>query len=255
MSKKTQSHLRLTPLSKTDVNGIQGRFQAGLDLHQSGKIHQAREIYKAILSVMPNHFGSLHYLGVICYQLGAFDIAYKFISQAIQINSDVASAHANLGLVLQKLNRPNDALISYEKALALNPDSAEVYNNRSGALKELKRPTDALRSCEQALRLNPGYGDAHISRGNALIELKRFTEAISAYAKALEILPNREFLLGTLLHNKMRVCDWTDFSTSLSRLEVNISKGIRVSNPFPVLALTDNPELQHQDVKYLCLQL
>ncbi len=195
---------------------------------------------------MPNHFGSLHYLGVICYQLGAFDIAYKFISQAIQINSDVASAHANLGLVLQKLNRPNDALISYEKALALNPDSAEVYNNRSGALKELKRPTDALRSCEQALRLNPGYGDAHISRGNALIELKRFTEAISAYAKALEILPNREFLLGTLLHNKMRVCDWTDFSTSLSRLEVNISKGIRVSNPFPVLALTDNPELQHQ---------
>lgn len=195
---------------------------------------------------MPNHFGSLHYLGVICYQLGDYDIAFNLISQAIRINPNVASAHANLGLVLQKLNRPNDALTSYEKALAINPDSAEVYNNRSSALKELKRPTDALRSCDQALRLNPRYGEAHISRGNALVDLKRFTEAIAAYSKALEILPNREFLLGTLLHNKMRICDWTDFSDGLSRLQENISRGIRASNPFPVLALTDNPERQHQ---------
>ncbi len=246
MPKYIKSHPHTASQSKSGANDIQARFQAGLDLHQSGKVHQAREIYRAILGILPNHFGSLHYLGVICYQLGDNDTAFNLISQAIRINPNVASAHANLGLVLQKLNRSNDALTSYEKALALNPDSAEVYNNRSSALNELKRPTDALRSCDQALRLNPRYGDAHINRGNALVGLKRFTEAVSAYTKALEILPNREFLLGTLLHNKMRICDWTDLSSSLSRLEENISRGIRASNPFPVLGLTDNPEIQRQ---------
>ena len=65
------------------------------------------------------------------------------------------------------LDRPDEALASYDKALALKPDYAEALNNRGNA-SDLKRPEEALASYDKALALKPDYAEALNNRGNAL---------------------------------------------------------------------------------------
>ena len=70
------------------------------------------------------------------------------------------------------LQRPAEALASYDKAIALKPDVAAAHNNRGNALKELKRPAEALASYDKAIALKPDVATAHNNRGNALRELQ-----------------------------------------------------------------------------------
>lgn len=117
------------------------------------------------------------------------------------------------------------------------------------ALQALKRLDEALASYDKALALKPNYADAYINRGNALKDLNRLDEALASYDKALALKPNHDFLLGTLLHTKMMVCDWSGLSERLRSYEENLRDFKKITTPFPVLALLDTPELHRQAAK------
>ena len=51
-------------------------------------------------------------------------------------------------------------------AIALKPDFAEAYNNRGNALWDLQRPVEALASYDKAIALKPDYAEAYDNRGN-----------------------------------------------------------------------------------------
>ena len=130
-------------------------FSQALALHQAGRLAEAEKIYGQILKVQPNHFDSLHLVGVIYAQRGNHVESVRQIDLALKINPKAAYAHNNRGLALQKLKRLDDALASYDKAIALKPDSAEAFTNRGLALQELKRLDDALASYDKAIALKP----------------------------------------------------------------------------------------------------
>ena len=56
--------------------------------------------------------------------------------------------------MLNALQRPEDALASFDKALELDPDNAEPHHNRGTALAALKRFEDALESYDKAIALD-----------------------------------------------------------------------------------------------------
>lgn len=111
-------------------------LQQGIGLHQQGQLSQAKEVYERILALQPEHFDSLHMLGVIAYQTGNLALAADLIGKAIQINPNIATAYSNWGNALKELKRLEDALASYDKAIALQPDYAEAFNNRGNALDD-----------------------------------------------------------------------------------------------------------------------
>jgi tetratricopeptide (TPR) repeat protein len=163
-------------------------FSQALALHQAGRLAEAEKIYGQILKVQPNHFESLHLVGVIYAQRGNHVESVRQIDLALQINPKAADAHTNRGNALQELKRLDDALASYDKAIALKPDYAEAFNNRGLALQKLKR-LDALASYDKALALKPDYAEAFYNRGDILRELKRLEEALASYDKALALKP------------------------------------------------------------------
>ena len=155
--------------------------------------------------MQPNHFDSLHLLGVIFHQRGNHAEAVRQIDAALKINPKAAFAHNNRGLVLQELKRFDEALASYDKALALEPDYPEAFNNRGVALAELQRLDEALASYDKALALKPDNAAAFNNRGAALKELKRFDEALASCERAIALKPeyaealnNRGIALGGL---------------------------------------------------------
>jgi predicted O-linked N-acetylglucosamine transferase (SPINDLY family) len=102
---------------------------------------------------------------------------------------------------------------------------------------------DALASYDKALTLNPNDADACLNRGNALKNLKRLGDALASYDRALALKPDIEFLFGTRLHTKMKLCNWEGFAESVDQLIVDVSQGKLVTEPFVLLGLVDNPDL------------
>src|SRR5947209_13554765 len=125
---------------------IKSAFGQALAFHQADRLAEAEQLYRIILQAQPEHFDSLHLLGVIHSQRGEHTEAVRQIDVALKINPNAAAAYSNRGNALKDLKRFDEALASFDQAIALKPDYAEAFNNRGIALKELKRFDEALAS-------------------------------------------------------------------------------------------------------------
>ncbi len=221
---------------------IQHLFNQATQLHQSGRIREAIDLYVQLLPQQRNNPQLLYMLGCAKLQIGQhrqaieelqrslildprnfsaqnnIAIAFKNLKRldealvsydkAIALKPDFAEAHYNRGNVLKDLKRLDEALASYEKAISLNPDHADAYNNRGNTLKELQRPDEALASYNKAILLKPDYADAHSNRGNTLKDLGHLSEADTSYRQAIALKPDfaeAYYNLGNVLKDLRRL--------------------------------------------------
>jgi tetratricopeptide (TPR) repeat protein len=93
-------------------------------------------------------------------QLQDYDLALEDIARAIALDSNFAPAWRNKGLVLETMNRNQEAIAAYDQALKLTPDDYNTWTNRGFALYKLKQYAAAKASFEEALVINPKYQPA-----------------------------------------------------------------------------------------------
>ena len=74
----------------------------------------------------------------------------------------------NHGLVLNALNRHEEALASFDEALKHKGRFAEALNNRGSVLIALGRSDEALDNFKRAIAIKPDYAEAFYNQGNAL---------------------------------------------------------------------------------------
>jgi len=176
--------------SKSNNLSPSPELHQAIALHKSGKLNEAKTLYKKLLNKFPQNVTALTNLGAIEFQQGKFNKAIKIIEQSLKIKPDQPFAHNNLGNALKELKRFDDALTSYNHAIELKPDYADAYFNRATILKELYRLDDALTSFDRAIELRPDYADAYNNRGITLIELKRLDDALVNFDRAIELKPS-----------------------------------------------------------------
>ena len=115
--------------------------------------------------------------------------------------------HENLGLLLVKQERFEEAARPFETAIRLKPDRAHAYSNLAGCLDRLGRPEEAQRLCEEAIRIDPGHVESHYNLGLILERRGRIEEAIAEYLASLKGNPHYVFAranLGMLLAGQGR---------------------------------------------------
>ncbi len=216
----------------------------GLALQELKQFDVAVASYDKAIALKPDLADAYYNRGNALEELMQFDAAVASYDKAIALNSDYAEAYSNRGLVLQELKQFDAALASCDKAIALNPYYAEAYSNRGNVLQELKQFDAAVASCDKAIALNPYYAEAYSNRGNVLQELKQFDAAVASYDKAIALKPDYEFLLGTLLHTRYNMCDWTGLNANNQQLVISLENKEKVSPSFPILAIFDSSHLQ-----------
>jgi len=167
----------------------QNTFKQALALHQQGQLGRAQDLYREVLLREPRHFDSLHLLGLTHVQAGDAEKGAGLIAQAIAVKADFAEAHYNMGNALLSLQRPAEALESFDTALRLAPRDPQYHFERGNALKDLGRLGEALSSYDEAIRLFPGSAEAHNNRGVTLKEAGRLAEALASYDAALSLKP------------------------------------------------------------------
>ena len=177
------------PIRDLQPLDIQEAIKQALRFHQDGNLKEAERLYRSVLTLQPDHFDALHYLGILKAQGGLFQEALQLFNEALRINPRSAEAHLNLGNVLADSGRVEEALASYDEALAIRPAFAEALYGRGNALQALKRHGEALASYDRALAIVPGRAEILGNRGNTLLDLGRYEEALASYEEAIAIMP------------------------------------------------------------------
>jgi len=229
---------------------------------QSGDLQDAVRRFSGLVERDPVFAEGFYKRGNAYNRLGELTAALADYDRAVALDPAHARAFCNRGTVLERLERWPDALASYDAALALNPRDALSHFNRAAVLRALGRPEQALAAYDQAIGMDSNYVAAYVNRGRLLQSLSRPAEAAESYARALELdplpsasqvgapvprlRPEQVFLLGLKRNMQIQICDWTGIEADVARIAAGLRAGLPLIQPFPTLALLDDPELQRE---------
>ena len=122
-------------------------------------------------------------------QVGYWQNSVVLFEHALDVTADNYLAHNNLGGVLEKQGRLNEAFRHYSEALRLHPNLSAAHNNIANILIARGKSDEAIHHYSEALRLKPNFALAHNNLGLALFRKGRLEEARVHFSKALQIRP------------------------------------------------------------------
>jgi len=221
-------------------------------LHELKIHHEAIEHYEKAIQLKPDFTEAWINISFSYFCLKRYENSLACAEHALQLNPDLADAWNNRGNALHGLKRYSEALVCYEKALHLKPDLVDAWTNRGSSFYNLAYYEEALTHHEKAIQLKPDFAAAWRNKALVLNDLKRFDEAVAHYQQALSLDPSIDWAHGYLLHTKMRICDWSNFSSSLEKLSSEVEAGNKSTAPFILLALTDNGLLHKKCSEIYC---
>lgn len=125
----------------------------------------------------------------------------------IRLHPASAEVRFNLGCVLQRQGRIQEAIEQYTKVLECAPHHAKAFNNRGGAFRELDRLDEAVADFREAVRIEPDCAEAYNNLGQTLHDQGLLKEAIDACHTALSLCPDfadAYYNIGRSLHEQGR---------------------------------------------------
>lgn len=166
----------------------------------SGNIHLRNEAYQDAIDNFTNYLKYhpsdgmvLHDRGSAYQLLDDLKMAERDYRQAAMADPELTSALANLGSVLRKSERYEEAVDAYSDALKIEPEDALLANNRGYAYYLSENYEKAVADFKKATTLAPDYAYAHNNLASAYIKLEKFQEAVNAAGKAISIDPEYGF--------------------------------------------------------------
>ncbi len=168
----------------------------------ANKILQLKDIF-----VKSNDEINLFYLANGFYYKGDIETAIGILKKVININSKMAEAHYNLGVLQNQLERNDEAEHSYKEAIRCDPNKVEAHYNLGVLLNQLERHDEAEQSYKEAIRCDPNKAEAHYNLGVLQNQLERYDEAEHSYKEAIRCDPNdasAHYNLGVLLDDLER---------------------------------------------------
>ncbi len=124
-------------------------------LEAAGRAAEMEQALRAILDVVPEHFGSLLKLSYLAYGVGRLPIALDFAKRAVQANHGDAQGHLLLGQILSDLGLTELAEAELSIAQQLDPQDARILDSLGWVLAQQGRSEEADQVYRRALAIKP----------------------------------------------------------------------------------------------------
>lgn len=173
--------------AKHHPQNVWGEYMLGLSAWKAGQLERAQSAFEDALALDPRHVKSLVNLSRVLLEEDKATDALPHVRQALVIDSGSVDAWRVLGRVEAQLGDVHAALDAYRTAIVLDPNDRWSMNNMGLLLIRAGRYDEALAPLARAVQL----GDTPVAAfqnnlGIALERTGRFTLADSAYRGALE---------------------------------------------------------------------
>jgi len=157
---------RLAKKQKKTVGGSLGGdlgqlFQNAFSHHQQGRLADAENGYRQVLSIAPNHPESRYNLGNVLVAMGQVDEAIPCYESAISLKPDYVDAHFNLANIYMNLGRFDVAASGFRTTVSLAPTFAGGYFNLGFVLSETGQMEEARDAFRRVIDLQPESPEAH----------------------------------------------------------------------------------------------
>ncbi len=129
-------------------------------------------------------------LGVLLRRFGRLDDAIACYRRAVSKRADYPLALSNLGIALQEQGNHQEAISCLVKAIELKPGFADGHNHLAMALEGADITDQAVLHYRHALALKPDHAQALANLGNIERVAGRLDEAEQLERRALELKPN-----------------------------------------------------------------
>ena len=168
---------------------MQDVLTAAIEMHRSGQLGPASQLYQKVLAREQGNAEALHLLGVLYHQQGQHARGVELISRAVTLRPNSHIFHANLAEAYRALGDFDRAVGCCRAALSIWPDYPEALCNLGAALQGLGQHAESVDQLRRALELRPSFVVAHNNLGIGLRELGQKDEALIHFQRAVELDP------------------------------------------------------------------
>ncbi len=123
-------------------------------------------------------------------QVGYWQNGITLFEHAIKVTNKNCVAHNNLGVLLSKDEKFDEAVFHYDEVLKINPNDSRALYNKGCALRDKRAIDKAAFFFKESLKINQDYAEAHNGLAYILFVQGKPDEAILHYRNALKIKPD-----------------------------------------------------------------
>ncbi|MDR3459801.1 MAG: tetratricopeptide repeat protein [Verrucomicrobiae bacterium] len=160
-----------------------------LTWRQARIYENAETLWRATIDGNPGSWMAYGNLGCILLKDGKAEEAIACEQKAVQLNPRYSEGFNNLGVALFQAGRVDEAIGQYRRAADIRPDDWEVYYNLGNAFFQKGNMDDAVVSFQASAKMQPASAAARCHLGNAYFQQGKLDEAILAYQLALKVNP------------------------------------------------------------------
>jgi Tfp pilus assembly protein PilF len=153
-------------------------FDRASDYFTQGNLQRAELDCRTILQSQTTHPDAWHLLGLIAAESDNPGAAVECINKAIYYAPKVADYHNNLGLILGRMRRYDEAEAAVRQAIAIKAEYPEALNNLGIVLFNQNKTDEALSMLDKALLIRPDYPEAINNKIKLLKKIDKRQEAI-----------------------------------------------------------------------------
>jgi tetratricopeptide (TPR) repeat protein len=158
--------------------------------YDTGNLDVSLKGFQAAVAENPNDPRALNNLGQVLVRLGRVQEALPYLDKAAQLTPDSWAYQFNRARAYAQLKQWGPAIAGYQQASQLFPTDYATQYNLAKALQASGDVKGAVTAFEKAIALAPGESDFQLSYGLALEAAARPQDAAAAYKKYLELEPS-----------------------------------------------------------------
>jgi len=179
----------IAPIEHEDKMGWEEKLTSALAHHQEGRLAPAIHLYREVLAEQPEQPDANHLYGLALDGEGDTAVGLAHVEKAVALEPGHPVYLSNLGYLLGKLGRGEDAERACRASIAADGTDADAHNNLGLALEVQDRLDDAAAAYVAALATEPRHMNAMMNRGDVLRRMGRTEDALGWFEAARAIDP------------------------------------------------------------------
>ena len=153
------------------------------------RLPEAETRLRALLKRSPTDVAAIRMMAELAARLGRDDDACRLLARALELAPSFHAARQNYALVLNRAERPVEAMEQVRLLLAVDPVNPGYRNLQAVVLCRLGDYEPAIALYEELLRDYPAHARVWHSQGHALKTAGHLDRAIAAYRRAIALEP------------------------------------------------------------------